>query len=318
MAVFTTLNEKELENVLKDFQLGDLVDINGIAQGTVNSNFELKTSRGHFVLTVLEAMKPSLANQLLSYLDFCASKKFPCPVPSQTNQKKWLVPLKDKWVTVCAFLPGTMASSSTPALCFQMGKTLGQLHLAGQGYPHQPANQMGFTWQNEAFQTLQASLSPSDLQAIQQALEGQKIITQNHCPKGMIHFDCFMDNVLVQNNQMTGVLDFFYACFDYLILDIAITINDWCCPQSRLNLEYSTAFIKGYQTIRSLTVAEWQSLKSALILMAAHYWMSRHLTQLEKKQGFGDFNKDPFPFKKLCLNLQNETMVDGLQNALCR
>ncbi len=318
MAVFTTLSQKELEKVLKDFKLGELREINAIAQGTVNSNYELKTSQGHFVLTVLESMDASLANQLLCFIEFCAQQGFPCPFPIKAAPNQWLIPLQKKRITICAFLPGTMVSDPSPSLCFQMGKTLAQLHLAGQEYPDKPINQMGFDWQQKAYLNLQKILTPDEHKVLQAALMGQKSIARNNCPKGMIHFDCFMDNVLTQDNKITGILDFYYACFDYFILDIAVTLNDWCYNQAKSNLNFDDCmtFIEGYQTIRSLTFAEWESLQDALTLMAAHFWMSRKLTQLENKKGFGDFNRDPSPFKRLCLNHQSSSLVDDIKNAL--
>ena len=47
-------------------------------------------------------------------------------------------------------------------------------------------------------------------------------------PRGIIHADLFPDNVFFKEKNITGILDFYFSCFDYLIYDIAIVINAWC------------------------------------------------------------------------------------------
>lgn len=56
MAVFTPLSEEDINNFLKNYDIGDLVEYSGILSGIENSNFYVTTTKGRYVLTVFERL----------------------------------------------------------------------------------------------------------------------------------------------------------------------------------------------------------------------------------------------------------------------
>lgn len=295
MSVFTIITNQELGGILKCFGLKPATSYQPIAQGTVNSNYDVTTADGHFVLTILEAMEQPLADKILAYNAYLANSNIPCPQVIKTVDNNWTALWQHKPVAMTSFIQAQMISKPSAKLCHHLGKVLAKLHVAGQHYPEQIPNQMGFAWQQQAYAKL-----PNKIQAeLAQTLSIQEAFAS--LPKGMIHFDCFRDNVFVEGDKVKGIIDFYYACYDYLLIDIAVCINDWCTnwDSSTLIPDKYQQFLSGYQSIRPLTTQETNTLPQALTLMAAHFWMSRTLTLSEAKQGEGLFEKDPLPFKKL-------------------
>ena len=57
MSVYTSVSDAQMRDFLLQYDLGDFVSLQGIAQGITNSNYFLTTSTGRYVLTVFEVLK---------------------------------------------------------------------------------------------------------------------------------------------------------------------------------------------------------------------------------------------------------------------
>ena len=53
MAV-THVSSADLDLFLKDYDIGDLIEFEGISEGVENTNYKLKTEKGLFILTIYE------------------------------------------------------------------------------------------------------------------------------------------------------------------------------------------------------------------------------------------------------------------------
>ena len=102
-------------------------------------------------------------------------------------------------------------------------------------------------------------------------------------PKGVIHADLFPDNVFFQGDTLSGVIDFYFACNDFLVYDVAICLNAWCFEKDgSFNLTKAQNLLSGYNNIRSLSRAELNALpllaRAAAIRFLAtrlHDWFNR-------------------------------------------
>ena len=98
-------------------------------------------------------------------------------------------------------------------------------------------------------------------------------------PHGIIHADLFIDNIFFKKNKFHGYIDFYFACNDFLMYEIAICINALCFDKKNnkfiFNKKKSTNLIKGYSKIRMFSDKEKKSLNVLCKGAALRYLLTR-------------------------------------------
>jgi homoserine kinase type II len=177
---------------------------------------------------------------------------------------------------------------------------LAQMHRAGDTYTGRMPNPRGPAWWNSVAPQLYGYMDQADAQQLRAevALQGKHRYT--HLPSGVVHADLFRDNVLMHGEQIGGFIDFYYACNDILIYDLAITLNDWCSqPDGEVDAERARALVAGYQGVRPLNADERVAWPLMLRAAALRFWVSRLWDWHKPQTGELTFRKDPAVFQRL-------------------
>ena len=156
MAVFTPLTDAEVERLLKQFSLGRLHALQGIAAGIENSNFFVGTDRGEFVLTVFERLTFAQLPFFLELMQHLARRGLPVPAPCETHAGTLLAEARGKPVAIVERMPGRSTEAPTPAQCAATGTLLANMHLAARDFPRFQPNLRGIGWWKEALARLEA------------------------------------------------------------------------------------------------------------------------------------------------------------------
>ena len=98
-------------------------------------------------------------------------------------------------------------------------------------------------------------------------------------PKGIIHGDLFIDNIFFKKNKLSGIIDFYFAANDYFMYEIAICINALCFELKNkkfvLNKKKIKSLIKGYESIKKISLKEKNSLNTLCRGAAIRYLLTR-------------------------------------------
>jgi homoserine kinase type II len=184
-----------------------------------------------------------------------------------------------------------------------MGKMLGDLHQAGQSFRMQRANNRGPEWLAETSAAVLPKLNADDAAMLQDELAFQSRLGREALPQGVIHADLFRDNALFSGAQLTGVIDFYFACNDALLYDLAITVNDWCSvPGGALEPERYAAMTQAYVAERKPNAAERRAWPGLLRAAALRFWLSRTYDLYFPRAGELTHTKNPDEFRAILVS----------------
>lgn len=303
MAVYTDVQAEALKAFLASYDLGPLVSFKGIAQGVENSNFLVQCEKGLFILTLYEKrVEQQDLPFFIHVMDHLAQQGLTCPQPIKNRTGQVLGTLSERPACLVSFLKGTEAHDLLPFHCEAAGNILAQIHLLGKNFPFQRKNPLSLEgWNHLAqlintFPRLEASLPLPSLQTLitDELLFLQKAWPEKGLPQGLIHADLFPDNVLFLKNSLSGVLDFYFSCTDFLAYDVAIGLNAWCFePDGSFNLLKGKAFLNAYHKERPLTPLEVQVLPLLARGAALRFLLTRSFDWLHTSPDALVHRKDP-------------------------
>lgn len=310
MAVYTSINKSELQEWLKNFSIGKLKSFKGISSGVTNTNYFVETESNKFILTIFEHNHMEELPFYFNLMGFLESKNFPCPLPLKNNNNVNLTPIKGKPAVLVSFLLGAAKESTTENDCYSVGEALAKFHTSTVDFTEKKKNTRNIDWISTKFNELKGNLSIFDQRIIELEIDYQRNSITDGLPVGIIHGDLFRDNVFFHQNKLSAFIDFYYACNDYLVLDLAISINDWCSnSDGGLEKEKFDLFISGYQSIRKLESLEFECIQNSLRFSALRFWLSRLDDYHNIVEGENISIKDPDQYKKVLLDRQSHEKI---------
>ena len=302
MSVFTTVTPEQLSAWLKNYSIGTLVGLEGIAAGIENTNYFVTTAKGRYVLTLFEKLKADELPFYLNLQDHLARNGVPAPRPVPDRAGRFLGELNGKPAALVDFLPGKDAAAPAVAQCGQAGAMLARIHVAGRSYGGRMDNPRGPAWWREVAPRILPFLDAGDAALLEREVRFQPPDPDRELPVGPIHADYFRDNVLFDAGAISGVIDFYFACTGALVYDVAIAVNDWCVkPDGTLDAARAGALLAAYAQGRPFTADERKAWPAMLRAGALRFWVSRLYDFYLPRPGELTHAKDPGHFRAILL-----------------
>lgn len=301
MAVYTDVAEPQLAAFLADYDLGSLLSYKGIAEGVENSNFLLRTEAGTFILTLYERrVERRDLPFFVGLMEHLAERGLSCPLPVHARDGENLKTLAGRPAAIFTFLEGMWTRRPDARHCRAVGAAMARMHLRAEDFPLTRANGLAVESWRPLFESCGADadkVSPGLAAEVAAELDRLEANWPKDLKRGVIHADLFPDNVFFLAGELSGLIDFYFACNDILAYDIAITLCAWCFePDGSFNVTKARALIEGYRSERKLSRAELDALPILCRGAAMRFLLTRLYDWLTVPDGSFVTKKDPLEY----------------------
>ena len=265
MAVYTEVSDEELVTFSAEYDIGEALSLTGIAEGVENSNFLLNTGQGPYILTIYEKrVNPDELPFFFQLLEHLSAQGVPCPVPVAGRDGEVLRTLCGKPAAVVTFLAGMWPKRQRVEHCAELGRVLARMHMAAESFPRARPNDLSI----EGWRPLLAKAAdradevrPGLADILSHELDALEAAWPDDLPRGVIHADLFPDNVFFRGDEISGVIDFYFACTDAFAYDVAICMNAWCFePDGSFNVTKAKRLLTAYKGVRGFSGTELAAL----------------------------------------------------------
>ena len=282
MAVYTKINNKDLSTINKQYKTKKFVSFKGIKKGIENTNYLLNSKNEKYILTIFEKrVSKKEIPFFMKLMDQLSNSKINCPKPLRNFKKNYLFKLKNKTACIVSFLKGKDKKILNLKNCYDIGKMVAEMHSSTKKIKLYRKNSMGIPNLNSLFNSIK--FKSKKFTNIEKFLKTNFIDIKKKwpkkLPKGIIHGDLFIDNIFFKNNKLSGIIDFYFAANDYYMYEIAICVNALCFDKRKnkfvLNKRKVKNLIKGYESIKKISIKEKNSLNILCRGAALRYFLTR-------------------------------------------
>jgi len=301
MAVYTEVADEDLIEFVAQFGLGEIVSCKGIAEGVENSNFQLVTEKGTYILTLYEKrVNPDDLPFFLGLIEHLAGNGVPCPQPVRALDGSVLQTLSTKPAALVTFLSGMGPRHIHTYHAAEVGRALAEMHVAGADFKLTRGNALDVkSWRGVLHQCAgrDDSMIKGMIAELEDDLDDLEARWPQNLPRGVIHGDLFPDNVFFRGERLSGLIDFYFACNEVLAYDIAVCLNAWCFEtDGNFNVTKAKRMLQAYAKVRALSAAEQAALPLLARGAAMRFLLTRLYDWLNTTPGALVVPKDPREF----------------------
>ena len=281
MAVYTKVSYDQMKILLNKYEVGNFLSMSEIQEGVENSNFKIITDKDNYILTIYEKrVNEKDLPYFINLMEHLNNNGVNCPKPLNDKSGIKFQEIKNKKSLLTTFLSGSSLKDINKDHCYELGKSLANFHLKGENFIQKRYNDLGYkSWLNLFKQGIKSVNldNKRDLKKFENIIINTVKDWPEHLPKGNIHADLFPNNVFFTNEKISGIIDFYFACYDILAYDIAICINSWCFNEKNVFIiDRAHSMISGYSSVKTLSNEETDNL----ILLSKGAAIRFYLTRL--------------------------------------
>jgi homoserine kinase type II len=279
MAVLTPISLADALQLTSEYGLPAPRSFEGIAAGSVNSNFALEVGSRRLFLRLYEEQEVSGAERETALLLRLAHAGVPTPAPLRRVDGALVSVVRGKPAALFPWRDGTMRCQAAvgPGDASQVGAALARVHLAGEG-ERCGAGRFRFEDLLVRLDAIAGGRDPGLAAAaplLREKLERTHAARHPGLPGGLTHGDLFRDNVLWNAaGEVSALLDFESACAAPYAYDLMVTVLSWCFGED-FDPRLARAMCAAYEHVRPLSDVERRGLLPEGCFAALRFTITR-------------------------------------------
>jgi homoserine kinase type II len=254
MAVYTELGEAEIAAAVRAWGLPPPERVRPEPKGGVNTNHHLWAGGRRFFLRVNEGKADADVLFEAEVLRFLADARFAVSRLLPAEDGRPFVVVAGRQAMLFAYAAGeeVRTDAATPERCRRVGEQLARLHDLSAGFAGERTNPYGPARVAEWLRALRPDGGGDREVAAALPLLEEELglaLSLPGAPRGLVHGDLFVDNVLWIGERVSAVLDWEMSCTEAFAYDLAVALSAWCYTD-RYDGSRAAALVAGYRTRR--------------------------------------------------------------------
>ena len=274
------LDKQDLAALGAEFSLGKPMASSGAVAGRGCSRYVITTAKGRFELRLVALEDEYEIRRELDLLSFFEKHDFPAPRPVSNPQGQQFCERNGVLLFILKVPSGNRVAEERLSLrqINAAGHAVGRMHLVGRSYKKTVENRYGFDHIFETYAAARRRMPPyfkKVVRTLDEEVEYLGNYLETKLPKGIIHGVIHRESFVFKGDQVLCMGDFEAACRGKYVLDLATAVNALCFADSSYSLDRFEAMMAGYESLRTLSLAEWDSFPNELRFAALRFAVVR-------------------------------------------
>lgn len=267
MVVKTKFTENDFVKILSDYSLGDYKSSQPIKEGTIQTNYILRTKKGKFVFRYYDCRSKKSILFESNLINYLKNHNYPCPTAFKNVHGEFVGMYKKKPFIIFEFMEGKHVKQPTLKQRKELIKEVAQLHNLTRNYrPKNKEHRLNYNIPT-CRKLARAEAKKINTKNAKEKLKWHGNQLDNlELPKslsrGICHADFHFSNVLFEGNRFSSLLDFDDANHTFLMFDLVglIEYRAWYHKKDKLDFKRAREVVKEYIKYRKLNNNEKRHL----------------------------------------------------------
>jgi len=246
--------KKDFKEILTDYKIGNYKSHKHLDWVLENQVYELKTTKGKFILKLLSNINIISMKRQLELIDYLYKNKIPVVKNIKTTKGKEIIKFKGAYLIIQSFVEGIHPKTYSDSLIKDIAKNFGKMHNI---LIKQKIKNKKIKFKREI---LQKEINNDLIEDLNELNTHLNKLNQNKFKKSIIHGDLSEVNILVKKNKLQAFIDWDDFNYNLVVYDLGVFIAHSFIRTKIVKKGKIKLFLKEYQKYMKLSSEEKKAI----------------------------------------------------------